>query len=101
MSIPLPIDLVRIEKFCELTGYTPSAVRGKIASGEWREGAQYRKAPDGHILVSLEGYHAWAEGQGSESGEMPSKSASTGSAADSRPRLKWSPRKPILSTPSA
>ena len=26
--IALPLDLVRIEKFSEMTGYTPSAVRG-------------------------------------------------------------------------
>ena len=70
--IALPLDLVRIEKFSEMTGYTPSAVRGKIASGDWREGHQFIKAPDGHILISLEGYHKWAEGQVCASGETPS-----------------------------
>lgn len=52
----LPLDLVRIEKFHELTEYTPSAVRGKIATGVWREGEHFLKAPDGHILISLEEY---------------------------------------------
>ena len=97
----LPVNLVRIEKFSEMTGYTPSAVRGKIASGDWIEGHQFVKAPDGHILISLEGYHRWAEGQVCASGETPSKSASTGNVDGSRLRLKWSPRKAILNTPSA
>lgn len=96
----LPINLVRIEKFCELTGYTPSAVRGKIASKDWREGEQYLKAPDGHVLVNLEGYHKWAEGQVSAFVGTASRSVSTGGVNGSSRRFKWSPRKPISNTPN-
>ena len=97
----LPLDLVRIEKFHELTGYTPSAVRGKIATGVWREGEHLVKAPDGHILISLEGYQRWAEGQGSERAEPASRSASTGRGSGSSPRYRWNLRRPISNTPSA
>jgi hypothetical protein len=50
-------------KFEELTGYTVKAVERKIESDVWREGREYRKAPDGRILIDLEGYYKWVEGQ--------------------------------------
>lgn len=52
---------VRLPLFEAITGYSEKAVRRKIEEGVWVEGRQYRKAPDGHILVDLEGYHAWVE----------------------------------------
>lgn len=52
---------VRPAKFEELTGYTSKAVERKIASGVWREGKEYVKAPDGNILVDMQGYYKWAE----------------------------------------
>ena len=54
---------VLIEKFAAETGYTPKAIRRKIESGAWIENRQFRRAPDGHILVDLEGYQQWVEGQ--------------------------------------
>lgn len=56
-----PARLLRIPLFCAITGYTPSAVEGKIRTGAWAEGKQYKRAPDGHILVDLEGYYKWVE----------------------------------------
>lgn len=55
---------IRIPLFCAQTGYTKDAVEGKIRTGAWIEGRQYRRAPDGHILIDLEGYEKWVEGQG-------------------------------------
>jgi hypothetical protein len=52
---------VRIPKFCDLTGYTAGAVNDKIRRGKWIEGRQYRRAPDGHILVDLIGFQQWVE----------------------------------------
>lgn len=56
---------VLIPKFCELTGYTAKAVRRKIESGVWLEDVHFRKAPDGHIMIDLEGVNAWVEGRAS------------------------------------
>lgn len=53
---------VRIVKFVELTGYTEKAVRRKIEDGVWVAGREYKKAPDGSILMDLEGYERWVEG---------------------------------------
>ena len=54
---------IRIPKFEELTGYTVKAIARKIETGAWREGREYRRAPDGHILVDLQGYERWVENQ--------------------------------------
>ncbi|SOD42605.1 hypothetical protein SAMN06298226_2956 [Nitrosovibrio sp. Nv4] len=52
---------VQIWKFCELTGYTEDAVRTKIKRGAWLQNRVWRKAPDGRILISIEGYRDWVE----------------------------------------
>jgi hypothetical protein len=57
------VRYVRVPKFVELSGYTPKAVERKIADGVWMEGREYRRAPDGHILVDLRGYEQWVEKQ--------------------------------------
>lgn len=52
---------VTVKKFCAETGYTDDAVRGKIHRGVWLEGDVWRKAPDGHILIDMEGFQRWVE----------------------------------------
>jgi len=52
---------VTIALAASLTGYSPKAIRRKIESKIWLEGREYRKAPDGHILVSMKGYQQWVE----------------------------------------
>lgn len=63
VNVCLPVNFVRITVFCALTGYTRSAVESKVKEGVWREGREYQRAPDGHILIDLEGYHAWVRGK--------------------------------------
>lgn len=53
---------VRIKKFADLTGYTEPAVQAKINKGVWIEGREYRRAPDGAVLIDIEGYERWVEG---------------------------------------
>lgn len=53
---------VLVPKFCELSGYTDDAVRAKIKNGVWLEGVVWIKAPDGRVLIDIEGYEAWADG---------------------------------------
>lgn len=54
--------LVTIKRAAELTGMTEKAIRRKIESGRWRQGAQYHRTPDGCILVDLAGFDRWARG---------------------------------------
>lgn len=58
-----PGEYVRPSKFEELTGYSTEAVSAKIRKGVWLEGYEYIKAPDGNILIIMEGFYAWAAGQ--------------------------------------
>lgn len=52
---------ITIAKFAELSGYTAVAVRAKMRDGVWLEGREYRKAPDGHVLIDIDGYYKWVE----------------------------------------
>jgi hypothetical protein len=51
---------VTIDRFSELSGYTPDAVRSKIKRGDWLERYMWVKAPDGRILISTEAFEQWA-----------------------------------------
>lgn len=44
-----------------VTGYTVKAMERKIERGGWQEGKVWRRAPDGHIMIDLQGYHRWVE----------------------------------------
>lgn len=52
---------VLIPKAAELTGYSRKAIERKIERGQWREGIEWRKAPDGHRMINLEGVRKWVE----------------------------------------
>jgi hypothetical protein len=54
----MTVDLITIEKFCSETGYSDSAIRGKISSGSWREGKEYFRTSDKKILISVTGFYA-------------------------------------------
>ena len=46
-----------------LHGYTVEAIETKIARGVWTEGREYRRAPDGRILVDMPGVERRVESQ--------------------------------------
>lgn len=54
-------DYVTIPVAAAMTGYTPKAIRRKIEAGVWLEGREFRRAPDGHVLISVKGYESWVE----------------------------------------
>lgn len=68
---------VLIPKFCAESGYTEKAVRLKIERGVWIEGRQWRKAPDGHVMIDIEGVERWVEGQLEPSSRSSPRSASS------------------------
>lgn len=51
---------VTIELASVMTGFTPGAIRTKIAKGVWLEGRQWVKR-DGRVLIDMRGYETWAE----------------------------------------
>lgn len=59
---------VLIAAFCDprtvhYRGYTEKAVRMKVGKGVWREGQVLCRAPDGHLMIDMEGYERWAAGE--------------------------------------
>lgn len=64
MNMLQRVRYVRVDKFVELVGgYTLKAIQRKIEEGNWREGHEFRRAPDGHIFIDLGGYEKWVESQ--------------------------------------
>ena len=59
----VPARYVRVHLFEALTGYSAKAVERKIASGVWMEGREFKRAPDGHVLIDMKGYERWVENQ--------------------------------------
>lgn len=62
------VRYVLIAAFCNpvsahYMGYTEKAIARKVETGVWREGKEYRRAPDGHIMIDLEGVRRWVENQ--------------------------------------
>jgi hypothetical protein len=54
-----PLRTLPLERFCEVTGNTPVAIRTKVCRSEWVEGEQYCKDPKGRLYVILDGYDLW------------------------------------------
>lgn len=70
---------VTIARCSQLTGYTEDAIRTKIRDGVWAEGEVWRRAPDGRVLVDIDGYERWVVGDFQVS-LPPPKVTSKGSA---------------------
>lgn len=51
---------VTIELAAAMTGFTPGAIRAKIAKSVWLEGRHWVKR-DGRVLIDMRGYERWAE----------------------------------------
>jgi hypothetical protein len=58
-----PAPYVRIKLFALMSGYTENALRAKIEVGKWIEGREFRRSPDGEILISVHGVTRWIEGR--------------------------------------
>ena len=54
---------VTISKFAQESGYTENAIRAKITAGVWLMDMVWKKAPDGRVLIDIEGYANWVEGK--------------------------------------
>lgn len=56
-----PAPYVTVRLAAAITGLTEKAIRRKIEEGKWLEGREFRRTPDGTIMVSLRGYQQWVE----------------------------------------
>jgi hypothetical protein len=78
----MPVRYVLIGKFAAETGYTEKAIRKKIEDGVWIQGRHYRKAPDGRIMMDMEEYERWVEGQLAPSSRSGTRSGSNSRSTD-------------------
>lgn len=85
-----------VRKFSSESGYTEAAIRSKIQDGTWLEDRVWRHAPDGRVLIDVEGYEAWVEmgkpsrayrGRSYQPGHNPSPHLSNGSKSGSPPPI--------------
>lgn len=53
------MNYVTVKKFSEMSGYTPKAIYIKIERRVWKEGRQWRRAPDGRVLILVTGVEQW------------------------------------------
>lgn len=56
-----PARYVLLPLASTLTGYTVKAMERKIERGDWLERRVWIRAPDGRILIDMDGYHQWVE----------------------------------------
>lgn len=52
---------VTVDKYSEVSGYSPAAIYNKISTGAWIEGEQWLRAPDGKPLICVEGVAKWVQ----------------------------------------
>lgn len=59
-----PARFVTIALASVITGLSAGAIRTKIARSIWLEGREFVRAPDGHLMIDLQGYEAWVQQTG-------------------------------------
>lgn len=55
----VPENRVRPEMYFLLTGLSVKAQERKIERGDWLEGREYHRAPDGTVWIDREGAQRW------------------------------------------
>jgi hypothetical protein len=55
------LQLKTVKQFAQESGYSEKAIRTKLDKGVWGTGIKF-KAPDGRVLISMEGFERWVQG---------------------------------------
>ncbi len=56
-----PARYVTVRLAATMTGFSEKAIRQKISMGKWLEGREYRRTPDGRIMISMKDVERWIE----------------------------------------
>jgi hypothetical protein len=52
---------IKLPLHCQITGDTSDAVHARRRKGQWRDGVQCQKGPDGNMYVNPEEWNKWVE----------------------------------------
>jgi hypothetical protein len=70
-----PAGRVTIPLAEAILGLTRKAIEGKVYRGDWIEGREYHRAPDGSIWVNVEGVQRWGSNRSAGHRRNPQKSS--------------------------
>lgn len=58
----VPLNWIRLARYCEITGDTPDAVHARRRKRQWLDGQQCQVGPDGNLWVNPAAVNRWVEG---------------------------------------
>lgn len=59
----LPIQWVKAERYCQLTGETMEAIYGHIREGEWAAGKHYKRTGQRTLWINIKEAQEWIRKQ--------------------------------------
>jgi hypothetical protein len=59
----VPLDWIKLDRYCELTGDTPGAVHARRRKRQWTNGVQCIVGPDGNLWINPAAFNAWVRGE--------------------------------------
>lgn len=61
MNYVLPVEWVRMDKYCDLVGMPVESARHLVKQGRWLEGKHWRLGPDRRRWVNIKRVQEWVE----------------------------------------
>lgn len=56
-----PARYVTVELAAVMHGLSPGAIRKRVERGQWIEGREWRRGPDGRVWIDTKGVERWIE----------------------------------------
>ncbi len=57
----VPLDWIRLAKYCELTGDSADAVHARRRKRQWQDGVESKVGPDGNLWVNSAAVNRWID----------------------------------------
>lgn len=58
-QVVLPIDWIRAEKYCQITGESMEAIYGHIRDGDWAAGKHYKRTGQRTLWINIREAQDW------------------------------------------
>jgi hypothetical protein len=70
-----PLDWIRLQRYCELSGDSVDAVHARRRKRQWIDGIHCRLGPDGNLWVNPSEVNKWVESSQAPSARSPARAA--------------------------